>query len=93
VASSDFEFSVYAAAREYGCSSHWMRTLLAEGRLAGARKVGREWRIPAEAIELLRTHRRAGGSLLTAEQNIAPPFSSTAEAPPQPDFCIAGGKP
>jgi hypothetical protein len=93
VASSNF--SVYAAAREYGCSSHWMRILLAEGRLAGAKKVGREWRIPAEAIELLRTQRQAGG-LLTAQQNIAAPFS---EAPPQPDFCvysttpIAGVKP
>jgi excisionase family DNA binding protein len=44
-------FTVYEAARELGCTSQWVRVLLAEGRLPGAEKVSGEWRIPATALE------------------------------------------
>jgi hypothetical protein len=44
-------FSVYEAARELGCTSQWVRVLLAEGRLEGAQKVDGEWQIPAAEIE------------------------------------------
>lgn len=44
-------FGVYEAARELGCTSQWIRVLLAEGRLPGAAKVDGEWRIPASALE------------------------------------------
>ena len=43
-------FTVYEAAREAGCTSQWIRTLLAEQRLEGAYKVDGVWRIPAAAI-------------------------------------------
>jgi len=44
-------YSVYEAAKAAGCGSHWIRTLLAEGRLEGAYKVDGQWRIPASALE------------------------------------------
>jgi excisionase family DNA binding protein len=50
-------FTVYQAARELGCTSQWVRVLLAEGRLPGAEKVDREWRIPASALVPLKQRR------------------------------------
>jgi hypothetical protein len=47
-------FGVYEAARELGCTSQWIRVLLAEQRLSGARKVDGIWRIPASALEEVR---------------------------------------
>jgi hypothetical protein len=52
-------FSVYEAAREMGCSSQWIRVLLAEQRLDGARKVDGQWQIPASALEPVRPRREA----------------------------------
>jgi excisionase family DNA binding protein len=46
--------TVYEAARELGCTSQWIRVLLAEQRLAGAQKVDGQWRIPAAALEDLK---------------------------------------
>lgn len=43
--------TVYSAARTLGVSSQWVRTLLAEGKLEGARKVDGQWVIPASALE------------------------------------------
>ena len=45
-------FGVYEAARELGCTSQWIRVLLAEKRLPGAQKVDGEWQIPASALEM-----------------------------------------
>jgi hypothetical protein len=50
-------YGVYQAAREAGCSSHWIRTLLAEQKLAGAYKCQGQWLIPASAIEPLKQRR------------------------------------
>jgi excisionase family DNA binding protein len=44
-------FSVYESARILRCTSQWVRVLLAEQRLPGARKVGGQWQIPAAALE------------------------------------------
>jgi hypothetical protein len=44
-------FNVYEAARELGCTSQWVRVLLAEQRLPGARKVEGVWQIPVSALE------------------------------------------
>jgi len=52
-------FSVYEAAREVGCSSQWIRVLLAEQRLDGAHKVDGQWQIPATALEPLKQRREA----------------------------------
>jgi hypothetical protein len=49
--------TVYQAAKELGCTSHWIRVLLAERKLPGAYKVDRAWAIPAEAIEPLKQRR------------------------------------
>jgi excisionase family DNA binding protein len=49
--------TVYEAARVAGCTSQWIRVLLAEQRLEGAYKVDGTWRIPAEAIEPLKQRR------------------------------------
>ncbi len=43
-------FSVYGAAAWVGCSSQWIRVLLAERRLPGAFKVDGMWKIPASAL-------------------------------------------
>jgi len=50
-------YTVYEAAREAGCGSHWIRTLLAEGRLEGAYKLDGQWCIPATALEPLKARR------------------------------------
>ena len=50
-------FTVYEAAREAGCTSQWIRTLLAEQRLEGAYKLEGQWRIPATALEPLKARR------------------------------------
>ena len=52
-------FSVYEAARELNCSSQWIRVLLAEGRLEGARKVNGVWIIPNSALDPMRQRREA----------------------------------
>ncbi len=52
-------FNVYSAARLLGCTSQWIRVLLAEQRLPGAQKVGGQWQIPASALEELKTQRQA----------------------------------
>jgi hypothetical protein len=51
--------NVYEAARELNCTSQWIRVLLAERRLSGARKVDGVWQIPASALEALKTPRQA----------------------------------
>ena len=51
--------NVYEAARRLGCSSAWVRVMLAERRLVGARKVDGVWQIPASALEALRQRREA----------------------------------
>jgi hypothetical protein len=52
-------FTVYQAARELGCTSQWIRVLLAEQRLDGAHKVDGQWQIPASALEQIRHRREA----------------------------------
>jgi hypothetical protein len=52
-------YSVYEAARVVGCSSQWIRVLLAEQRLDGAHKVDGQWQIPAAALEPLKQRREA----------------------------------
>jgi len=47
----DTTFNVYQAARELGCTSQWIRVLLAEGRLQGAEKIDGQWQIPAAEVE------------------------------------------
>jgi hypothetical protein len=47
-------FGVYEAARQLGCTSQWVRVLLAEQRLTGAHKVDGVWRIPASALDVVR---------------------------------------
>ncbi len=34
-----------------GCSLKWVRDLLYAGRFPGAKKIGRQWRIPGAAVE------------------------------------------
>ena len=51
--------SVYEAARMVGCSSQWIRVLLAEHRLDGARKIDGQWEIPLAALEPLKQRREA----------------------------------
>lgn len=53
------KFNVYEAARELGCSSQWIRVLLAEQRLDGAQKVAGQWQIPAAAVDALKHRREA----------------------------------
>jgi hypothetical protein len=52
-------FNVYEAARELGCTSQWIRVLLAEQRLDGARKVAGVWQIPADAVDTIKQRREA----------------------------------
>jgi excisionase family DNA binding protein len=42
--------TVKEAARRKGCTLTYVYALLAAGRLPGARKAGRVWRIPAASI-------------------------------------------
>ena len=51
--------TVYEAARAVGCSSQWIRVLLAEQRLEGASKVEGQWRIPVAALEPIKQRREA----------------------------------
>jgi hypothetical protein len=46
--------NVYEAARRLGCSSTWVRVMLAEQRLVGAKKVDGLWQIPVSALEALK---------------------------------------
>ena len=43
--------SVREAAQRLRCTRKFVFDLLYENRLTGARKVGREWQIPAEAVQ------------------------------------------
>jgi predicted transcriptional regulator len=52
-------YTVYEAARELGCTSQWIRVLLAEQRLAGAQKIAGQWQIPAAALEEMKQRREA----------------------------------
>jgi hypothetical protein len=54
VMESEPTLTVYEAARVAGCTSQWIRVLLAEQRLAGAQKIEGQWRIPVTALEALR---------------------------------------
>lgn len=47
-------FNVYEAARILGCTSQWIRVLLAEQRLPGSQKRDGQWRIPSSALESLK---------------------------------------
>ena len=60
-------FSVYEAARELNCSSQWIRVLLAEQRLPGARKVDGAWIIPNSALEQIRQRREASQEAVVAQ--------------------------
>jgi excisionase family DNA binding protein len=51
--------TVYEAARRLGCSSAWVRVMLAEQRLMGAKKVDGLWQIPASALEELKPRQAA----------------------------------
>jgi excisionase family DNA binding protein len=51
--------SVREAAKQLGCTLKYVYDLLYSGRLMGE-KVGRQWRISAEALRA-KMHRRAGG--------------------------------
>ena len=55
-------FTVYEAAREAGCSSQWIRTLLAEKKLDGAYKSEGQWRIPASALQPLKARKEEVGA-------------------------------
>lgn len=56
--------TVAEAVEVMGCSEGWVRTLLGEGKLPGARRIGqRVWLIPAQAAKAARdglTTRSAG---------------------------------
>ena len=58
----EITYSVYEAARVLHCTSQWVRVLLAEHRLAGARKLNGQWQIPASALEELKQPRQAVGA-------------------------------
>jgi len=51
-------FTVREAARRLGVHETYVRRLAREGRLPGARKVGRDWLIPASALAHVRRRRR-----------------------------------
>jgi len=51
-------YNVYEGPRHLGVSSNRVRVLLAEERLPGARKIGRKWEIPADALEPLRQRKQ-----------------------------------
>jgi hypothetical protein len=51
--------TVYEAARIVGCTSQWIRVLLAEERLPGARKESGVWRIPSSALLPIKARREA----------------------------------
>jgi excisionase family DNA binding protein len=53
----DDKLTVYEAARLVGCTSQWIRTLLAERRLPGAEKVAGQWQIPESALQPLKQRR------------------------------------
>lgn len=48
---SNKRLSVREAAQRLGCTRKFVFDLLYENRLTGAKKAGREWRIPVAAIE------------------------------------------
>lgn len=54
--------SVRDAARMLGCTRKYLFDLLYEGRLTGAHKVGRQWRIPVRSLEARLKAREANGS-------------------------------
>jgi len=58
-------FNVYEAARELGCTSQWIRVLLAEQRLGSAHKIDGQWRIPKTALEALKQRREPVEELRT----------------------------
>jgi len=51
--------NVYQAAKALGCTSQWIRVLLAEQRLTGAQKIEGQWQIPASAVDALKQRREA----------------------------------
>jgi Helix-turn-helix domain len=64
----EITYSVYQAARELGCSSQWIRILLGERRLPGARKLNGAWVIPKSALEPIRQRREASQETAVAAQ-------------------------
>jgi hypothetical protein len=72
----DETFSVYEAARQMGCTSQWIRVLLAEQRLTGAQKIKGQWRIPATALEprleMIRTARSSAALGMSASNRLTP---------------------
>jgi hypothetical protein len=48
------DFSVRGAAIHTGYTAKHLYELLLVNRIPGARKVGRQWRIPASSVEVLR---------------------------------------
>ena len=51
------EFTVQQTAQHLGVTMKYVRDLLYEGKLPGAHKAGRVWRIPASAIQEWRQSR------------------------------------
>lgn len=45
------DLSVRESAVEMGCSTKWIYDLLYARRIPGARKLGKSWRIPRQAIQ------------------------------------------
>ncbi len=52
-------FGVSEAAKELGCTSQYVRILLSEDRIPGARKRGGRWRTPSETVAQLKQARKA----------------------------------
>ncbi len=50
--------AVGEAARKSGYTLNYIYNLLYSGRVKGAKKVGREWRIPVESVEALKRRKR-----------------------------------
>lgn len=46
--------TVGEAARELGVSRVTVRNLIASGQLPGSKRIGRWWRIPREAVEMVK---------------------------------------
>lgn len=50
--------AVAEVARETGFTLNYIYNLLYSGRIQGAKKAGREWRIPAQSVETLKRRKQ-----------------------------------
>ena len=69
--------SVRRAAAELRCTITYVYQLLWAGRIDGATKVGRQWKIPSEAI-----NKRVSSSQAIAATIASPKLSTKNRAPP-----------